>query len=306
MTRYFLRRLLYTIPSLAGVLVACFFLTRLSGDPTELFLPIDASAEARQSFRQANGLDRPLPAQFLAFAEKAVQGDFGKSLRFSEPAVSLLVERLGATIELALATLAISVLIGIPAGIAAAYYRNSPVDAVVRLFAALGQAVPTFYWGVLSILIFAVWLRWLPTGGSGGLLNLILPATTLASTLIALIARVMRSSMLDVVRKDYVRTARAKGLAEFPVVMRHIVRNALIPVVTVIALQFGVLMGGVIVTETIFSWPGVGRLAIQAIYARDYPVVQAVVFFFAVVFVLVNLLADLLQAALDPRVSHAS
>jgi len=304
MTQYFLRRLLYTIPSLVGVVVACFFLTRLSGDPTELFLPIDASAEARQSFRQANGLDRPLPEQFLAFAGKALQGDFGRSLRFSEPAVSLLAERLGATVELALATLAISVLIGIPAGIAAAYYRKTPIDAAVRLLAALGQAVPTFYWGVVSILIFAVWLRWLPTGGSGGLLNLILPATTLASTLIALIARVMRSSMLDVARKDYVRTARAKGLTEFPVVMRHIVRNALIPVVTVIALQFGVLMGGVIVTETVFSWPGVGRLAIQAIYARDYPVVQAVVFFFAVVFVMVNLLADLLQAALDPRVSH--
>uniref|UniRef100_A0A9E8CS23 ABC transporter permease n=1 Tax=Bosea sp. NBC_00436 TaxID=2969620 RepID=A0A9E8CS23_9HYPH len=302
MIDYVLRRILYTIPSLVGIVIACFFLTRLTGDPTDLFLPIDASEEAREAFRIQNGLNHSLLEQFATFAWKALHGDFGNSLRFSEPALNLLAERLGATIELAFATLAIAVMIGIPAGIMSAYYRNSWLDLTVRSLAALGQAVPTFYWGVVSILIFAVWLRWLPTGGSGGIAHLILPATTLASTLIALLARVMRSTTLDVMRQDFVRTARAKGLGEFAIMMRHVARNAFIPVLTIIALQFGVLMGGVIVTETVFSWPGVGRLAIQAIYARDYPVVQAVVFFFAVIFVLSNLLADVLSAVLDPRV----
>lgn len=304
MAEYVLRRILYTIPSLIGIVVVCFFLTRLSGDPTDLFLPIDASEQAREAFRAKNGLDRPLTEQFVNFAYKALHGDFGQSLRFGEPAINLLGERIGATVQLALTTLAIAIGIGIPAGIASAYYRNSFLDVAVRSFAAFGQAVPTFYWGVISILIFSVWLKWFPTGGSGGLTHLILPATTLATTLVALLARVMRSTMLDVMQQDYVRTARAKGLHEFVVVMRHIVRNAFIPVLTVIALQFGVLMGGVIVTETVFSWPGVGRLVIQAIYARDYTVVQAVVFFFAVVFVLSNLLADILSATLDPRIRY--
>jgi peptide/nickel transport system permease protein len=302
MTEYLLKRTLYTIPSLLGIVIACFFLTRLSGDPTDLFLPIDASEQARQAFRAQNGLDRPLIEQLSTFALNALRGDFGNSLRFAEPAFDLLTERFGATMQLALTTLVLAIIIGIPMGIASAYYRGSSFDVVVRATAALGQAVPTFYWGVISILIFSVWLRWLPTGGNGSFLHLILPATTLASTLIALIARVMRSTMLDVMRQDYVRTARAKGLNEMKVVIKHVASNAFIPVLTVIALQFGVLMGGVIVTETVFSWPGVGRLAIQAIYARDYPVVQAVVFFFAVIFVLCNLLADILSAVIDPRV----
>ncbi|MFK4824516.1 ABC transporter permease [Paenochrobactrum sp. BZR 588] len=304
MAEYVLRRILYTIPSLIGIVIVCFFLTRLSGDPTDIFLPIDASDQAREAFRVKNGLDRPLLEQFVNFAYKVTQGDFGRSLRFGEPALNLLGERVGATIQLALTTLAIAIGIGIPAGIASAYYRNSFFDVAVRSVAAFGQAIPTFYWGVISILIFAVWLRWLPSGGSGGFTHLILPATTLATTLIALLARVMRSTMLDVMQQDYVRTARAKGLHEINVVIQHVVRNAFIPVLTVIALQFGVLMGGVIITETVFSWPGVGRLVIQAIYARDYTVVQAVVFFFAIVFVLTNLLADILSAILDPRIIY--
>ncbi|CAH1662887.1 MAG: ABC transporter permease [Chelatococcus sp.] len=302
MLGYVIRRILYTLPSLFCILMACFLLTRLSGDPVELFLPIDASEEARQAFREQNGLDRPVVEQFFVFTERAMRGDFGNSLRFQEPAVDLLIERLPATLELALATLALSVIIGIPAGIASAYFRNSPLDFTVRGVTAFGQAVPTFYWGILSIIIFSVWLRWLPSTGSGTIWHLILPATTLASTMLALVTRVMRSTLLETIRQDYVRTARAKGLTEMAVLLHHAVRNALIPVVTVVALQFGVLMGGVIVTETVFAWPGVGRLAIQAIYARDYPVVQAVVFFFAVIFVLSNLAADLLHAVLDPRV----
>ena len=302
MLGYVIRRILYTLPSLFCILMACFLLTRLSGDPVDLFLPIDASEEARQSFREQNGLDRPVVEQFFVFSQRVMRGDFGNSLRFQEPAVDLLVERLPATLELALATLALSVVIGIPAGIASAYFRNSPLDFTVRGVTAFGQAVPTFYWGILSIIIFSVWLRWLPSTGSGTIWHLILPATTLASTMLALVTRVMRSTLLETIRQDYVRTARAKGLGEMAVLLHHAVRNALIPVVTIVALQFGVLMGGVIVTETVFAWPGVGRLAIQAIYARDYPVVQAVVFFFAVIFVLSNLAADLLHAVLDPRV----
>ncbi|CAH1653470.1 Glutathione transport system permease protein GsiC [Hyphomicrobiales bacterium] len=302
MLGYVIRRILYTLPSLFFILMACFLLARLSGDPVELFLPIDASEEARQAFREQNGLDKPVVEQFFVFTQRAMSGDFGNSLRFQEPAVDLLIERLPATLELALATLALSVIIGIPAGIASAYFRNSPLDFTVRGVTAFGQAVPTFYWGILSIIIFSVWLRWLPSTGSGTIWHLILPATTLASTMLALVTRVMRSTLLETIRQDYVRTARAKGLTEMAVLLHHAVRNALIPVVTVVALQFGVLMGGVIVTETVFAWPGVGRLAIQAIYARDYPVVQAVVFFFAVIFVLSNLAADLLHAVLDPRV----
>ena len=302
MLAYAVRRIAYTIPSLAGILLLCFALARLSGDPTDLFLPPDAPQEARDAFRAANGLDLPVLEQLAGFAARVMQGDFGQSLRFGEPAARLVAERVPATLELALATMAIALCIGLPAGMVAAYARNSPADLFIRCLTALGQAVPTFYWGVLSIIVFSLWLRWLPTGGRDGPLNLILPAATLALTQLALVTRVARSCMLDVMRLDFVRTARAKGLGELAVVAKHAARNACLPVITVVALQFGLLIGGVVVTETTFSWPGVGRLAIQAIYARDYPIVQAVVFFFAVVFVLVNLLADLACAVADPRV----
>jgi len=188
--------------------------------------------------------------------------------------------------------------------VVAAYRQKTPTDSVVRGFTLIGQAVPTFYLGILCIIIFAVWLRWFPTGGRGGTSNLILPAVSLASHLVALIARVTRSCMLDVLRQDYIRTARAKGLRELVVVSGHALRNAMIPVVTVIGLQVGALMGGVVVTETVFAWPGVGRLAVQSIYARDFPVVQAVVFLSATIFVLVNLIVDLLYAVLDPRIRY--
>ncbi|MGE4327413.1 MAG: ABC transporter permease [Pseudodonghicola sp.] len=302
MGKYLLTRLLYVLPSLLGVLIICFFLTRLSGDPTHLFMPVDATDEALAAFRAKHGLDRSLPEQFWLFVYNALHGDFGTSLRFSTPAIDLVAERLPATLELALATLLIAVCTGIPLGVAAAYWRGRPIDTAIRYLAALGQSVPTFYWGIVSIIVLALWMRLLPTGGREGLTSPVLPATTLATTMMALIIRVTRSSMLNVIEQDYIRTARAKGQTEFMVVVRHALGNSIIPVITVIALQFGVLLGGVVVTETVFSWPGVGRLAIQAIYARDYPVVQAVVLFFAVVFVFVNLLADLLYSIVDPRV----
>ncbi len=304
MVSYILRRLLLTLPVLAGIVLITFLLTRLSGDPTDLLLPPNATDEAREAFRSVNGLDRPLWEQFITFAIKAVTGDFGTSLRFEQPAMQLVLDRLPATAELAAATMVIALSIGIPAGVIAATQRGHMADGLIRAIMLLGQAVPSFFLGVLGIIIFATWLRWLPTGGRGDWSQLVLPATTLAFNLVALIARVTRSCMLDVLKQDYVRTARAKGVWESRVIWLHALRNAFIPVLTVIGLQVGLLLGGVVVTETIFSWPGVGRLAIQAIYARDFPVVQAVVFVFAVIFVLVNLVVDLLYALLDPRIGY--
>lgn len=304
MLRYIIRRLILTIPVVLGILVISFMLTRLSGDPTDLILPPDAPDSAREAFRRTHGLDQPQLSQFITFVANAARGDFGDSLRFNEPALSLVMERMGATLELATAAMAIAIFVGIPVGVVAAYRRNTPVDISVRGAALLGQAMPSFYLGILSIIIFSVWLRWFPTGGRGSWLHLVLPAVTLSLQLVALIARVTRSCMLDVLGQDYIRTARAKGLGEQRVVWLHGLRNAFIPVLTVIGLQVGFLLGGVVVTETVFSWPGVGRLAIQAIYARDFPVVQAVVLLFAMIFVLVNLIVDLLYAAIDPRIGY--
>ncbi|WP_112662299.1 ABC transporter permease [Microvirga flavescens] len=304
MLKYVIRRLISTIPTLIAVPIICFLLTRLSGDPTELMLPMDASDEARTAFRALHGLDKPIWEQLLLFCENAFRGDFGMSLRFGEPASTLVLERLAATTELAVASLGFAVLLGIPFGVIAAQRRNSLVDRAIRNAVAVSQAIPSFYLGILMIMVFAVGLGWLPTGGRGEVSNLVLPALTLASGLVPLIARVTRSCMLDELRRDYVRTARAKGLKEYIVVWKHSLRNAFIPVITVIGLQIGALMSGVVVTETVFAWPGVGRLAIQAIYARDFPVVQAVVFFFAIVFIVVNILVDVVYALMDPRVRY--
>lgn len=304
MLQYVARRLVLTVPVLLGILLISFMLTHLSGDPTDLILTPDTPDDVREEFRVKHGLDQPIWVQFYRFTVHAIQGDLGQSLRFNEPATKLVIDRLGATAELALAAMAMAIFIGIPAGVVAAYRRNAPSDLIVRAVTLLGQAVPSFYLGIVSIIVFAVWLRWLPTGGRGTWLHLLLPATTLALNLVALIARTTRSCMLDVLNQDYIRTARAKGLSERWVVWVHALRNAFIPVLTVIGLQVGLLMGGVVVTETVFSWPGVGRLAVQAIYARDFPVVQAVVLFFALIFVIVNLVVDLLYAVLDPRIGY--
>lgn len=304
MLRYVARRLVMTIPVLFGILLISFLLTHLSGDPTNLLLAPETPDDVRETFRRLHGLDQPILIQFWHFMVRAVQGDFGMSLRFNEPALKLVFERMGATIELAVAAMTLAILIGIPAGVVAAYRRNTPVDLSVRAVTLFGLAVPSFYLGVIFIVVFAIWLRWLPSGGRGTWLHLILPASVLAVDLLALIARTTRSCMLDVLHQDYVRTARSKGLGEGRVTWLHALRNAFIPVLTVIGLQFGTLLGGVVVTETVFSWPGVGRLAVQAIYARDFPVVQATVMLFAVIFVLVNLIVDLLYAALDPRIAY--
>ena len=304
MLSYLIRRLLATLPVLIGISFVSFMLLHLSGDPTDFLLPIDVPEATRQAFRQQHGFDRPILLQFWDFLQKAVTGDFGTSLRFQQPAGSLVWERVGATTELAGAAMLVALVVGIPAGTIAAYRYGGAIDRVVRAVALIGQAIPNFYLGVVAIIVFAVWFRVLPSGGRGTWEQLILPALTLGFALVALIARVTRSCMLDALRDDYVRTARAKGLGETAVVLKHGLRNAFIPVLTVIGLQFGLLLNGVVVTEIVFSWPGIGRLAIQSIYARDFPVVQTIVFLSALTFVALNLIVDLLYAVLDPRISY--
>jgi len=301
---YLVRRLLVTVPVLLGISFFSFALLYLSGDPTDFLLPVNVPEATREAFRVAQGFDQPLLVQFVNFLGRALTGDFGTSLRFQQSAGSLVWERLGATGELALAAMVFAVVVGIPAGAVAAYRFGGFADRAVRAVSLLGQAIPNFYLGVMAVIVFAVWLRVLPSGGRGTLEQLLLPALTLGFGLVALIARVTRSCMLDALKQDYIRTARAKGLTEGLVVWKHALRNAFIPVLTVIGLQFGLLLNGVFVTEIVFSWPGVGRLAIQSIYSRDFPVVQTIVFLSAVTFVFLNLLVDLLYAVLDPRISY--
>jgi peptide/nickel transport system permease protein len=282
---YLIRRVLVTVPVLLGISFVSFALLYLSGDPTDFLLPVNVPEATRQAFRVAQGFDQPLVVQFVNFLGRALTGDFGTSLRFQQSAGSLVWERLGATGELALAAMVFAIVVGVPAGAIAAYRFGGFADRAVRSVALLGQAIPNFYLGVVAVIVFAVWLRVLPSGGRGTPQQLLLPALTLGFGLVALIARVTRSCMLDALKQDYIRTARAKGLG-------------------VIGLQFGLLLNGVFVTEIVFSWPGVGRLAIQSIYSRDFPIVQTIVFLSAVTFVFLNLLVDLLYAAFDPRISY--
>jgi ABC-type dipeptide/oligopeptide/nickel transport system permease component len=305
MGAYLLRRLLRTIIVLWGVSTIVFFVTRLSGDPITLLLPADAPREEVERVRSQFGLDQALPVQYGVFLRRAVVGDFGQSIRQRQPAMRLALDRMPATLQLAVLSFLFAALLGVPLGIVAGVRPRSAFDNVTMTFALVGQAVPTFYLGILLILFFAVRLGWLPVGGRGDWQTLVLPVVTLGTYALASIARLTRSTMLDVMGQDYIRTARAKGLAGWLVVLRHGFRNALIPVVTIMGLQFGTLLGGAVVTETIFSWPGLGLLAINGIRNRDYPVVQAAVFLAAVAFVVINLLVDLLYSQLDPRIRYS-
>jgi peptide/nickel transport system permease protein len=252
--------------------------------------------------RSELALDRPIHVQYARFIGNALRGDFGDSLRYRQPALTLFVERLPATLELAGAALLLALIIGLPIGITAALRPQSAFDGLVRGLALTGQAIPGFYLGLVAIIVFGAQLRLLPTGGRGSLAHLILPAATLAAYQVAIVARFARGAMLEVLGEDYIRTAQAKGLRRLRVIVQHALRNALIPVVTIIALQVGTLLSGAVVTETVFSWPGVGRLAVQAIYTRDFPIVQVTVMVTAALFVAINLLTDLLYVLLDPRV----
>jgi peptide/nickel transport system permease protein len=279
-----------------------FVVSRLLGDPAVLLLPIGATEQQLQDLRIHLGLDRPIHEQYFGYLLNVATGDFGQSFQLGRPALEAVFDRLPATAALAGCALATGIVIGGVAGILAAIYRGSVVEALVLLLALLGQATPSFWLGIMLILFFAVQLGWLPTGGYGTWQHLVLPSVTLACFTTASIARLLRSSMLDVLREDFVRTAHAKGLLPKTVLFWHVGRNSLIPVATMTGILAGELLGGAAVTETVFGWPGVGRLIVQAIETKDFPVVQAGVAVVATIFVLVNLGIDLLYTLLDPRI----
>ncbi len=305
MTGFILRRLAESILAVWGVVTIIFFVTRVLGDPAELLLPIGATGAEIDALSAQLGLNQPLLVQYFQFLGNAIFGDFGISYQHGRPAMTVVLERLPATATLAISAILIGVLFGAVAGAIAALKRGKAIELIVMTLALLGQATPVFWLGIMLILLFAVDLGWLPTGGYGTFAHLILPAFTLAVFVSASIARLLRSSILDILKEDYIRTARAKGLTRPVVFFWHIARNALIPVVTMTAILTGELLGGSVVTETVFSWPGIGRLIIQAIEVKDFPVIQAGITLIATIFVLINFAVDLLYGLLDPRIRSA-
>jgi peptide/nickel transport system permease protein len=302
---YVIRRLLQTVVVIFGVTLLTFGLVFATGDPTLLLVGQGATAEQIEQLRHQMGFDRPWPIQYLDYMSRAVRGDFGTSLRSREPAFNVVLDRMPATLALTGAALLFSLVIALPLGIISAVRRDSIYDHLSMLGALVGQSVPAFWLGLMLILVVGVQLRWLPISGAGDLKHLILPGITLGTYSLARNARLIRSSMLEILGLDFVRTARAKGLPQLLVVRRHVLKNAMLPVVTVIGLDLGVLLGGAVITETIFAWPGVGRLVVTAIQGKDYPLIQAAVTMLAVFFVLLNLLVDLAYTYLDPRIRLA-
>lgn len=301
---YLLRRVGQGVFVTAAIAVFIFVLVRLTGDPAAIMLGQDATPEALEQIRRRLGLHLPIHEQLWLYLGNVVQGDFGTSIRHGEPAMHLVLQRMPATLELALAAVLVVALIGIPLGLAAGLKRDTIADFSASTLSLLAQSVPNFWLGIMLILVFSVNLDLLPASGRGGVDHLILPSITLASFTLAAIARLQRSTVIETLRQDYVRTARAKGLAGTDVVRRHVLKNSSIPVVTVLGLQIPVLFGGAIVTETVFSYPGMGLLAIDSIAARDFPVIQAFVMVIAVLVVVTNILIDLLYRRLDPRIRY--
>ena len=295
------QRLFRALIALWLVSTVVFVVMRLSGDPVPLLLPPDAPISEMERERRELGLDRPLPVQYAVFLRNTLKLDFGRSLHFRQPAFSVVSGYIPATLELGLTAFFLAALVAVPVGLLSAMKRNTLLDHAAMGFALIGQAAPTFFLGILFILLLSLKLDLFPTSGRGNWSNLVLPALTLGAFTMASIARLTRSAVLEVLRADYIRTARAKGLGEALVVAKHTFRNAAIPILTITALQFGTLLGGAVVTETVFSWPGIGRLAVQSIYNRDYPVVQCTVFLAAVMFIIINFIVDLLYGFLDPR-----
>jgi peptide/nickel transport system permease protein len=302
MLAYIVRRFLQAIIVLIGVSFISFAVMFLTGDPIAAMAGEDWTQEMIENLRHKMGYDRPFLVQYFDFLTDVVQGDLGTSLRQKQPNLRLILDRMPATLELAAASFLISIVISIPVGVFSALKHGSWQDNAIMVLALLGQSTPVFWLGIMLILVFSVRLRITPVSGRDGLGSLILPATTLAAFSTARNARMMRSAMLEVMGEDYVRTARAKGLTERMVVFAHVLRNALLPVVTVIGLQIGLLLSGAVITETIFAWPGVGRLVVQAVTAKDIPLVQASVMVIASFFVLINLVVDISYSFLDPRI----
>jgi len=301
---YLLRRLYHSFIVILGITLIIFIITHMIGDPVVLLLSPEATQADRDELQHQLGLDRPLPVQYMVFLKDALRGHFGTSFRHQRPALELVLQHLPATLELTLAAMVLSILISIPLGILASMKPGSLLDRTGMTFALFGQSAPVFWIGIMFILLFGVKLRWFPISGRGGIENLIMPAMTLALFSTAAQTRLTRSSMLDVLDKDFIRTARSKGLHELKVILKHGLKNALIPIITIVALQFGMMLSGAVITETIFAWPGVGRLAVNAIYNRDYPVIQAAVFVTSVFFIFINLIVDFLYTKIDPRITY--
>jgi len=299
---YVAGRLATALLVILGVSVVSFFLTFLTGDPAEIMLPPGATAAQIEKFRVEWGFDDPLLVQYWRFLKRAVHGDFGISLRHGQSSLPLIVARLPATLQLTVTAMLLAIALAVPLGVLAATHRGGPIDLLAMGVALVGQSVPNFWLAIMMILLFAVSWGLLPTSGRGGVAHVVMPAAAIAINLMALLTRLVRSTMIEMLSEDYVRTARAKGLRELFVTSRHALPNALIPLVTVVGLQFGYILGGAVVIETIFTWPGVGLFTIQAILNRDYPVVQASVFILATAVVLINLTVDLLYVWLDPRI----
>lgn len=307
---YVMRRCLQSCVVFGAILVIVFLMLQITGDPAAVLMPLDASAEDLQAFRQEMGFDQPLHRQFTAFlfggpkTRGIIRGDFGFSYRHEIPAMGLVLEHFPNTVLLAVVAVLIAVTLAIPAGVLSASFRNSWIDYVCSVGSMFGQSMPNFWLGLLLILLFAVLLGWLPTSGFDAWYSVLLPALTAGLYAMARIMRMVRSRMLEVLGMDYIRTARSKGIRESVVVLRHALKNAAIPVVTLVGLELGILLGGTVVTEAVFAWPGVGFLVVDAISNQDYPVVQAAVALLACVFVVVNLAVDLLYSWLDPRISY--
>ena len=305
MRAYFARRLGQSALTLLGTSVLVFLILRvLPGDPAKMLLPEGAPQSAIEELNRQLGLKEPLHVQYAIFLRSVFRGDFGQSFQYRAPALQVVVERLPATVDLTLVAMALTVAAGVAIGIVAAVRAGSRYDYAGTVLAVLGQSLPSFWLGIMLILLFGVTLHWLPTSGFQGWRYLVLPTVTLAAYPTALVARLTRSSLLEILRQDYVRTSRAKGLAERTVVLRHALRNATIPVLTVIGLQIGTLLGGAVITESVFAWPGIGKLVVDAIFFRDVPVVQTILILSASIFIGINLLVDLLYVVIDPRIRY--
>jgi peptide/nickel transport system permease protein len=303
MIRYISLRLLFALPALWLIVTMVFLLAHIvPGDPVAQMLGEGARADDLQQLRHALGLDVPIPVQYERYLKSVLHGNLGESFRFQQPVTRVILEHYPATLELAAVALGVCALIGIPAGVLAAHKRGEKVDHAVGVCTLFGLSLPNFALGPVLMLVFSVILGWLPVTGRGGIPHLVLPAFTLGAALAAILTRMVRTSVIEELSADYVRTARAKGVSESGVLFRHALRNALIPILTILGLQFGTLLAGTIVTETIFSWPGIGHLTVQAINARDYPLLQGCILLIAVSYVVVNLLTDMVYAVVDPRV----
>ena len=303
MLRYLVRRLLLTIPVLLGVATLVFSLIHLvPGDPAQAMLGDGASPQDIAELRTSLGLDRPLLEQYVTFLRHAIGGDLGRSFRTGQPVTTMIVERVPATAELAVAAMVVAILIAVPLGVVAAVWRGTAADYGAMTFALAGVSIPNFWLGPLLAIVFAVELGWLPVSGRGTLAHLILPSVSLGLALSAILARMTRASLLEELRELYVRAARARGVSRVVAITLHALRNSMVPLLTIVALQFGAVLTGAVITETIFAWPGIGRLLIQSIGFRDYPMVQGCILLIAVTYVTVNLVTDLMYGVLDPRI----